>query len=91
MPFHHTTIQPNGDYTVCCQHTQPLEMNINTHTIDQWRQSDYIKQVQNFFLKDQRHPGCKSCWNLEDEGFKSYRQRTIKEYELLKIDVDKKQ
>lgn len=66
------------------------QMNINTTTVEGWRNSDYMNQVQHSFLQNQRHPGCASCWHTEDRGFTSLRQRMAKEFEILKVDVDQK-
>lgn len=66
-------------------------MNINHQAAVQWRNSEYVQQVRQSFLDDQRHPGCKRCWDLEDQGFTSLRQRTAQEYEILKVDVAQSQ
>lgn len=89
MPFHHVMIRTNGDFNVCCRHDMKYSMNINTNTVEQWRDSEYMTEVRRSFLADQRHPGCNACWTKEDQGFVSLRQRTAREYEILKIDLDK--
>jgi len=91
MPFHHVQVQTNGDFNVCCKHVMTNKMNINTHTVEQWRDSSYLKAVQNSFLENKRHPGCDTCWKTEDQGFASMRQRTAREFEILKIDLEQKQ
>lgn len=90
LPFHHVQVQTNGDFNVCCKHKMNDQMNINSSTVDQWRNSVYMKQIQQSFIQDQRHPGCATCWHTEDQGFTSMRQRIAKEYEILRIDVEKK-
>lgn len=89
MPFHHVMIRTNGAFNVCCQHDRVADMNINTHTATQWRESDYMKQIKQAFLLDDRHPGCKACWQVEDKGYTSLRQRTAGEYTVLGIDIAK--
>ncbi len=88
LPFHHVQVQTNGDFNVCCKHKMSNQMNINTATVEEWRKSDYMNQVQQSFLQDRRHPGCATCWHTEDQGFTSMRQRMAKEFEILKIDLD---
>lgn len=90
LPFHHLQVQTNGNFNVCCKHKMTNQMNINTTTVEEWRESDYMNQVQQSFLQDQRHPGCATCWHTEDQGFTSLRQRIAKEFEILKVDVDQK-
>ena len=90
LPFHHVVVRTNGNFNVCCNHKMNNQMNINTTTVEEWRNSDYINQVQQSFLQNQRHPGCASCWHTEDQGFTSLRQRMAKEFEILKIDVEQK-
>lgn len=89
LPFHHLDIRTNGNYSVCCVHHVPTEkiLNINHHDHDDWFKSDYLQEVRDSFKKNQRHPGCRQCWEREDAGFPSLRQRTEKEYRILGIDT----
>lgn len=91
MPWHHVCVKTNGDYAVCCQHKQPPDkkFNINTHSVDEWVDSDYLTSVKQSFLEDKRHPGCEVCWNAENQNLPSYRQRTKQEYEILGVDLQK--
>jgi molybdenum cofactor biosynthesis enzyme MoaA len=91
IPFHHVQIRTNGDFNVCCNHGIQQEMNINTHTVEQWRGSKHLAEVQQAFLNDEKHPGCQRCWRLEDQGYTSLRQRVAGEYQILKVDVEQKQ
>ena len=89
MPWHHTCVKTNGDYAVCCLHTQPHSpLNINTHTEEQWKASHYLDQVKQAFLDGTKHPGCKTCWQAEEQNLPSYRQRTKLEYEILGVDLE---
>jgi hypothetical protein len=91
LPFHHTAIQTDGTYNICCQHKVPSEhaLNIKTSKHIKWFQSDYVKNVQDSFLSDQRHPGCSSCWGHDDHNLTSMRQRVMKEYTILGIDTER--
>jgi molybdenum cofactor biosynthesis enzyme MoaA len=92
LPFHHVNVRNNGDFAVCCKHPVPQQqrMNINSHSVDQWRDSSYLNAVRKSFLDDQRHPECGHCWDKEDQGFVSFRQQMAKEYRILGTDVDAK-
>ena len=87
LPFGHTTITTNGSYSVCCIHPTPVEyqVNINHNKLTHWRKSDYLQQVKQSFLNDDRHPGCNECWINEDLGQDSMRNRTAKEYKILGV------
>jgi MoaA/NifB/PqqE/SkfB family radical SAM enzyme len=90
MPFHHLMVKTNGDYNVCCSHMMPSQkrMNINSHSIEVWRNSEYVKEVQEYMINNIPHPGCQKCWQRESEKLGSLRQRTSLEYKILGIDID---
>lgn len=90
MPFHHLMVNTKGDYNVCCRHRMPASsvMNIHSNSLEDWRNSEYLKQVQKYMLDDIPHPGCQECWHNEDQKLGSYRQRTELEYKILGIDTD---
>jgi hypothetical protein len=79
LPFHHLMIENNGEYRVCCMHKTSANhvLDINQSSADKWITSAYLNEVRETFLKDERHPGCQQCWQREDSGFSSLRQRTI--------------
>lgn len=89
LPFHHVAVHTNGAYNICCQHTVPHEhtLNIKTSDPDTWTKSQYVQEVQQYFLQDKRHPGCESCWGHDDHDMTSLRQRVMKEYTILGIDT----
>ena len=89
LPFHHLMIENNGEYRVCCMHKTSANhvLDINQSSADKWITSAYLNEVRETFLKDERHPGCQQCWQREDSGFSSLRQRTYNEYKILGINV----
>lgn len=89
LPFHHTKIEPDGFYSVCCSHRvpEPHRRNIRDTTAEQWYHSSYLSEVRESFLRDERHPGCSLCWQNEDQNQRSMRIRTQREYEILGVDV----
>jgi len=89
LPFHHTKIDVDGSYAVCCLHRVPTEhrRNIQDTTAVQWFNSDYMQQVRQHFVDEQQHPGCHECWDREKHGQKSMRSKTQKEYEILGVDI----
>lgn len=88
LPFAHTTIGTTGDYQICCWHHVPPDqvININEYDYQTWNSSKYVAEVRESFKKNQQHPGCHRCWNIEKLGQSSLRTRTLKDYQILKID-----
>lgn len=80
-------ISSRGNFQVCCLHPAPLkdQKNINSCSYEEWRDSDYLKEVQDHFRKDLKHPGCNNCWERESIGQVSYRNRIRDEYSILNI------
>lgn len=91
LPFHHTKIEPDGYYSVCCSHRVPEShrRNIRDTTAEQWYHSPYLTEVRESFLRDERHPGCDLCWRHEDQNQRSMRIRTQREYEILGVEIDR--
>jgi molybdenum cofactor biosynthesis enzyme MoaA len=87
LPFGHTTVTTNGNFSVCCNHIVPIDhqVNINSADYNTWRASPYLNEVKQSFINNQRHAGCSACWQREDLNQESYRTRTSGEYKLLKV------
>lgn len=58
-------------------------MNLQTHQYQDWDKSQYMADVRESFRKNLRHPGCVLCWQQEDQGHTSLRQRSLGEYRRL--------
>jgi molybdenum cofactor biosynthesis enzyme MoaA len=84
LPFDHVTIRTNGAFDICCTHKTPPDALININSADhhRWIESEYVTEVRRSFESDQRHPGCRDCWEREDAGFDSLRVRTQREYAI---------
>jgi organic radical activating enzyme len=87
LPFGHVSVRPNGDFAVCCKHTTPTQhvININHALPSVWESSEYLDNVRQAFIKNERHPGCDHCWQKEDQNIESLRKRIIGEYKILGI------
>jgi molybdenum cofactor biosynthesis enzyme MoaA len=83
-------IETNGDYKICCMHAAPTSsrMNVNSNSLEDWKNSEYLKQVQQHMLENIPHPGCQTCWRQENQKLSSLRQRTASEYKILGIDTN---
>ena len=54
--------------------------------IEKYRSSDFLKELREQFLRDEKPKGCSRCWIEEDAGIKSKRQL---DYERHKEEFDK--
>jgi molybdenum cofactor biosynthesis enzyme MoaA len=87
LPFGHTTIKTNGDFSVCCIHHTPSEhrVNINNDGFEKWNQSLYLNEVRTAFRNNDQHPGCSVCWHKEKTTGTSLRTHIQREYEILGV------
>jgi MoaA/NifB/PqqE/SkfB family radical SAM enzyme len=86
-PFSYVSVQTDGGLEVCCEHqsTSDNKFNINSHSIDEWFNSDYRKELQDYFRRGERHPGCDRCWRRESMNTGSLRTTVQKEYQILGV------
>lgn len=88
LPFGHTAIKTNGDFSVCCIHQTPASkrVNINDDRFEKWNNSDYLQEVRTSFRNNEQHSGCSVCWHKEKTTGVSLRTRVQREYEILGVD-----
>lgn len=78
-----------GTYFTCC-HTfnypyldeNGKEMLASTHTIEDAMKSPTRLKMLDDFKNDIRHPACKVCWDCEDSGFPSKRERDNETFKM---------
>ncbi len=75
-------ISTNGSYFACChtfnapfkdEHNKTLKAD--THNITEALNSFSRQEMLTDFKNNKKHPACKVCWDAEDAGFQSKRQR----------------
>jgi MoaA/NifB/PqqE/SkfB family radical SAM enzyme len=91
-PWTNIDISPIGDITPCCKfdHKQYSEQfNIQTHTIEQYSQSQLVQEIKKEFLTGQWPKGCERCRIEEENSIESKRildynrwEEHYKEYDL---------
>ena len=79
-PFMTLEIDVDGSITSCCEIDKdskdlPILPNIKSTTLKQAINSEYIKKIQQDFLKGKKPNYCNKCWKKEDVGVISKRQR----------------
>lgn len=60
MPFNHSFIGPDWVKKPCSRFLFP--------EIDHENYNEFIKDLQQYKLRGERHPGCRKCWEEEDAG-----------------------
>jgi MoaA/NifB/PqqE/SkfB family radical SAM enzyme len=90
LPFVHTTVQTNGDFTLCCRSTQSHDYNIKANTIEEWWSSEYLTDVRDKMLKGQSVTACEVCYQVEERNITSHREKKNKEYKILNTDHSEK-
>jgi hypothetical protein len=83
IPWHHMSIQQNGDFRICCQNIdKPFGkfqkegewfLNAQWDTFEDARNHPFAKEVRKSMLAGEEHPACNLCWKEESIGLNSKR------------------
>jgi len=73
MPYEAVAVSSMGNLIPCCAFDNTKAGNHKT--ISEYWESDFRKEVIDSFDKDLQHPGCRSCWEQEDLGNRSKREK----------------
>ena len=57
-------------FSPCCY----FDMKKQHDSIEEYWNSDELKELRQSFIDDKQHPGCGQCWKAEQKGIKSLRQ-----------------
>jgi len=74
-PFTGLATREDGSIRVCCRSHQIGDITSDTLE-DAWN-NDTMKRIRQQVLNNERPPECEPCFNLEDQGVESLRQRHI--------------
>lgn len=74
-PFTGLATREDGAVKICCR-SQPIGW-IQDHSLEEIWNGDTMKQVRRQVLSGERPEVCKPCFDLEDQGVESLRQRHI--------------
>jgi len=80
MPFWSIDIEPHGEIKPCCIFMQPEEdqiMNPVQHTIEEYWNSDYIKDIRKKMLAGEKLSQCRLCYDEEKNTGHSKRIREL--------------
>lgn len=77
-PFTGLATREDGAIKVCCR-SHPIGFIQDSDLETLWN-NDSIRRIRRQVLNNERPPECEPCFNLEDQGVESLRQRHIKGY-----------
>lgn len=86
MPWIGVEINNNGSLRPCCVYHDTImdkngnKYNINTHTLEQYKESDALTEIKNKLINGEALPGCSKCYEEESLNINSMRIRKNKEY-----------
>jgi hypothetical protein len=75
-PWNNIDISPTGDIAPCCKFQRQLydqPFNIQTHTIQEYKNSQLLSEIKQEFLQDQWPLGCERCRIEEQNNIPSKR------------------
>jgi len=78
MPWDHQFIDPTGRVKPCCRFAEqhrPVDHNLKTKSLINIFQSDWMSDIRNNMLEGKQVPGCIRCYQEEESGKKSLRER----------------
>jgi MoaA/NifB/PqqE/SkfB family radical SAM enzyme len=78
LPWIHLETTATGSIKPCCLFNGNIEINgkpasLNTHTVDEIWNSDYMNNLRKDFINDKKPTECCACWEQETVGKKSKR------------------
>lgn len=72
-PFQHSCITSEGKLRICCISNEE-EKKHQYNKLENWYNSNTLKNLRNDLIKGEKNIICKNCWNDEETGKESQRQ-----------------
>jgi MoaA/NifB/PqqE/SkfB family radical SAM enzyme len=76
-PWTNIDVSPDGALSPCCKYqhtTDSVRFNIKHHTIEEYKNSEYLANIKQSFANQQWPTGCERCRIEEENNIKSKRQ-----------------
>jgi hypothetical protein len=83
LPWIHTATYTDGTALLCCVAQPNTGLNLNEHTINEVKNSDYFKRARLSLLNGEKFSGCSVCWREESVGVKSHRMNENNLWDIL--------
>ena len=91
-PWFNLYIGPAGDIQPCCDSDHSMSLgNIKNNSISEIVNSDKFINVQKLMLSRKRPPECSRCYNLEDQGIESKRNKLNAQFKQQYKEITTKQ
>ncbi|MCO5229649.1 MAG: twitch domain-containing radical SAM protein [Chitinophagales bacterium] len=71
-------VTSDGKYRPCSKHQDYIThngkvLNARKDTLEEAWNSDYMKEMRQYFIEDKQFPGCSECWRMQKMGLRSMR------------------
>src|SRR3954467_4134401 len=73
LPWVHAATLTDGNVHLCCVSSGGSGVNLNEHTLADYWNSQFVKDVRRRMLAGKRVTACQHCYRLEEHGYKSHR------------------
>ena len=73
LPWIHAATLTDGSTQLCCVAEDVSGINLNQQNIQDYWNSDYLKQVRINMLKGKKISACRRCYEEESNGYRSHR------------------
>ena len=82
LPWTHLYKDTDNTVRLCCTDHDRTEIlgNLGSENLDDIRVNEKFTRIRQQFLDDERPSRCKNCWEKEDSGFISLRQKMLDGY-----------
>lgn len=88
MPFIHQNIKQEGKVSACWRYPDRIG-DYRDQSLEEIWNSDETRELRRALMNDERPIGCRSCWDFEDSGIESTRQKCNDTYQRkYKIDYE---
>lgn len=80
-PWKNLEINADGSFAPCCiwgdrlKDENNIEFNVNKNSFDEIYNSKHLKELRSNLLNNKRPESCSQCWQEEDNGIMSLRQK----------------
>jgi wyosine [tRNA(Phe)-imidazoG37] synthetase (radical SAM superfamily) len=81
-PWHILRVKSRGNFAVCCQHkqTSESELYVTDTTIEEWRNSDFMRDLRQEYLDGKFPEECSRCYIEEESGKLTIRNKVNANY-----------
>jgi MoaA/NifB/PqqE/SkfB family radical SAM enzyme len=80
MPFIHQNIKQEGKVSACWRYPDRIG-DYRHQSLEEIWNSDETRELRRALLNDERPVGCRSCWDFENSGVESTRQKCNETYQ----------